>query len=74
MFVAQTAILDVTAVPHDNRSLLVQWTSVVTSGLTGYVVEWRPLLKTGLSHTQFERVDKNQSSLVITGKSLILEL
>ncbi|KAM4581492.1 granulocyte colony-stimulating factor receptor isoform 1-T2 [Odontesthes bonariensis] len=64
---AQTAILDVTAVPHDNRSLLVQWTSVVTSGLTGYVVEWRPLLKTVLSYTQFERADENQSSLVITG-------
>lgn len=62
-----TAISDVTAVPRDDRSLLVQWKGVVTSGLTGYVVEWTPLLTTGLSHTQFESVDKNQTSAVITG-------
>ncbi|KAM6910526.1 granulocyte colony-stimulating factor receptor [Xenentodon cancila] len=65
---APTSILSVTAVPHDhNRSLLVQWTSEATSGLMGYVVEWRPLLKTDLSYIQFDNVDKNHSSLVITG-------
>lgn len=65
--VAQTGILDVAAVPRDNRSLLIQWSTVVPSGLSGYVVEWRPLLKTGISHIQFENLEQNQSSLVITG-------
>ncbi|XP_069559935.1 granulocyte colony-stimulating factor receptor [Brachyistius frenatus] len=64
---ARGGLLDVTAVPCDDISLMVQWRSVVTSDLTGYVVEWRPLLKTGLSHILFENVDKNQSSLIITG-------
>uniref|UniRef100_A0A3B4YYQ3 Interleukin-6 receptor subunit beta-like n=1 Tax=Stegastes partitus TaxID=144197 RepID=A0A3B4YYQ3_9TELE len=55
------------AIPHGDRSLLVQWRSVPTSDLAGFVVEWKPLLKPGLSHIQFEIADKNQSSLVITG-------
>lgn len=63
----RTAVSDVTAVPRDDRSLLVRWLSEVTSDLTGYMVEWRPLLQAGLSHIQFEAADKNQSSLVITG-------
>uniref|UniRef100_A0A3Q2NN09 Colony stimulating factor 3 receptor n=1 Tax=Fundulus heteroclitus TaxID=8078 RepID=A0A3Q2NN09_FUNHE len=62
-----TPNMDVTAVPLDDRSFLVQWTAVVTSSLTGYVVEWKPLLKTGLCHTHFEIVNKSQSSLLITG-------
>ncbi|KAM9723100.1 granulocyte colony-stimulating factor receptor-like isoform 1-T4 [Menidia menidia] len=65
--VAQSAVKDVKAVPHDSRSLLVQWTSLVSSDLTGYVVEWRPLLKADLSHIHFETVAKNQSSFIITG-------
>ncbi|KAM4735338.1 granulocyte colony-stimulating factor receptor-like isoform 2-T2 [Anableps anableps] len=64
---ALKAIVDVTAVPHDDRSFLVQWTADVTSGLTGYVVEWKPLLKTDLCHIHFEIVNKNQSSLIISG-------
>uniref|UniRef100_A0A1A7YXE4 Colony stimulating factor 3 receptor (Granulocyte) n=1 Tax=Iconisemion striatum TaxID=60296 RepID=A0A1A7YXE4_9TELE len=63
---AQTAGLGVTAVPHDG-SFLVQWTTAATTDLTGYVVEWRPLLKSDLSHIQFEIVDKNQSSLSLNG-------
>ncbi|XP_061574458.1 granulocyte colony-stimulating factor receptor [Cololabis saira] len=64
----QTPIQSVTAVPCDHdRSLLVQWTSVETSGLMGYVVEWRPLLKTNLSYIRFDTVDKNYSTLVISG-------
>ncbi|XP_041845048.1 granulocyte colony-stimulating factor receptor [Melanotaenia boesemani] len=63
----QTGIIDVTAVPNDDKSFLVQWKRVITSGLTGYVVEWLPLLKTGPSHIQFEKADKKQSSLIITG-------
>lgn len=57
----------ITVTPHDDVSLLVQWKSVDQPGLTGYVVEWRPLLKTDLSLIQFEKADRNQSSLLITG-------
>lgn len=64
---ARTAISDVTAVPHDDTSLLVQWRSLVSSSLTGIAVEWRPLLQADLSLTQFELTDKNQTRLVITG-------
>ncbi|XP_017270764.1 granulocyte colony-stimulating factor receptor [Kryptolebias marmoratus] len=64
---AQSVILDVAAVPRDNRSLLIQWSAVVPSGLSGYVVEWKPSLTANLSHVQFENLDKNQSSLVLTG-------
>uniref|UniRef100_A0A7N8YLA3 Colony stimulating factor 3 receptor n=1 Tax=Mastacembelus armatus TaxID=205130 RepID=A0A7N8YLA3_9TELE len=62
-----TVISEIKAIPRDDRSLLVQWRSVDASGLTGYVVEWSPLLKTDPSFIQFETADRNQSSLVITG-------
>ncbi|KAM7383147.1 hypothetical protein PAMP_002829 [Pampus punctatissimus] len=64
---ALIAVSDVTAVPRDDTSLLVQWRSLVLTNLTGYVVEWRPLLKTDLSLIQFEIADRNQLSLAITG-------
>lgn len=57
---------DITVIPRDDQSLLVQWKHF-DAALTGYVVEWRPLLLTDISHIQFEIVDRNQSSLVITG-------
>ncbi|XP_045901943.1 granulocyte colony-stimulating factor receptor isoform X2 [Micropterus dolomieu] len=62
-----TVISNVTVTPHDDRSLLVQWRSLLSSSLTGFVVEWRPLLKTDLSLVQFEITDRNQTRLVITG-------
>ncbi|XP_051262889.1 granulocyte colony-stimulating factor receptor [Dicentrarchus labrax] len=62
-----TVISDISVIPHDDRSLLVQWRSLVSPSPTGFVVEWRPLLKTDLSLTQFEITDRNQTSLVITG-------
>lgn len=65
--VDRRVISDVTVTPHDDRTLLVQWRSLVSSSLTGFVVEWRPLLKTDLSLTRFEITDKNQTSLAITG-------
>ncbi|XP_033495514.2 granulocyte colony-stimulating factor receptor [Epinephelus lanceolatus] len=64
---ARTAILEVTATPHDDRSLLVQWSSLVFPTLTGFVVEWRPLLQSDLSFSQFEITDRNQTRLLITG-------
>ncbi|KAM6994990.1 granulocyte colony-stimulating factor receptor isoform 2-T2 [Tautogolabrus adspersus] len=64
---AVAGISDAAVVPRDDRSVLVQWRSLVSSGLTGFVVEWRPLLITDLSLTQFEITDRNQTSLVITG-------
>lgn len=65
--VARTVILDVSAIPHDDRSLLVQWRSLVSSSPSDFVVEWRPLFNTDLSLTQFEITDRNQTSLVIKG-------
>ncbi|XP_018555599.1 granulocyte colony-stimulating factor receptor [Lates calcarifer] len=64
---ARVMISDITAVPRDDQTLLVQWKNVDTSSLTDHVVEWRPLLKTDLSLTQFEIIDRNQFSLLITG-------
>lgn len=60
-------ISDVTVIPQDDRSLLVQWSSLVSSSPIDFVVEWRPLLETELSFTQFEITDRNQTSLVISG-------
>uniref|UniRef100_UPI0037E78A7F granulocyte colony-stimulating factor receptor n=1 Tax=Semicossyphus pulcher TaxID=241346 RepID=UPI0037E78A7F len=64
---AVAVISDVSAVPRDDRSLLVQWRSPASPSLTGFVVEWTPLLKTDLSLTQFEISNRNQTSLVISG-------
>ncbi|KAM9353902.1 granulocyte colony-stimulating factor receptor [Symphorus nematophorus] len=64
---APAVISDLSVIPHDDRSLLVQWSSLVSSSPTGFVVEWRPLLETDLSFTQFELTDRNQTSLLITG-------
>lgn len=65
--VANTVISNVLATPHDDGSLLVQWSSLVSSSLKGFVVEWRPLLNADLSLTHFEIADRNQTSLLITG-------
>ncbi|XP_078108555.1 granulocyte colony-stimulating factor receptor isoform X2 [Sander vitreus] len=64
---ASSVISDITVLPHDDRSLLVQWRSLVSSSLTGFVVEWRPLLETDLSLTQFEITDRNQTQFLTTG-------
>ncbi|XP_056235695.1 granulocyte colony-stimulating factor receptor [Seriola aureovittata] len=64
---ALKVISDITATPRDDRALLVQWNSVDTSSIIGYVVEWRPLLKTDLSLTRFEFANRNESSIIITG-------
>lgn len=61
------AISHLAAVPQDDSSIQVQWKSAVTPDLMGFIVEWRPLLQTGLSHIRFETAEKNQSSLVLTG-------
>lgn len=61
------AILHVEAVPQDDSSLRVRWKSASIPDLVGYIVEWRPLLETGLSHIRFESADKNKSSLLLTG-------
>ncbi|XP_019948150.2 granulocyte colony-stimulating factor receptor [Paralichthys olivaceus] len=64
---ALTAISDISAVPQDDSAFLVQWKNTDISSLTGYVVEWRPLLTKDISLTKFEIADRNQSSLIITG-------
>ncbi|XP_076008851.1 granulocyte colony-stimulating factor receptor [Genypterus blacodes] len=64
---ALTAISDLTVRPRDHRSMLVQWRSLLSSGLTGYVVEWKSLMETDLSLMQFDIADRNQTSLAITG-------
>lgn len=64
---AQAAVSDLTFLPRDDTAILVQWRSLDSSGLTGYVVEWRPLLKADLSLIQFDIANRNQSHLLITG-------
>ena len=61
------AVSDVNVLPHDERSLLVQWTSIHSSSVTGYVVEWRPLWKMDPSLILFDHIDRNQSSTLILG-------
>lgn len=65
--VARTVISDVSAIPHDDRSLLVQWRRLASSSPRDFVVQWRPLLNADISLTQFEITDRNQTSLVIKG-------
>lgn len=62
-----TALSNVSATPHDDRSLMVRWRSVISSDLKGFIVEWRPLLNPDLSLTQFEITDSTQTSLILKG-------
>lgn len=64
---AVSAISDTLVVPQDDRSLLIQWKSPVTLDLTGFIVEWRPLLTPDLSLSRFEITDRNQTSLLLRG-------
>lgn len=70
--VDRTTIQDVTAVTVDHQSFLVQWTHLASTDLTGFVVEWRPMLKENLSHVHFEKVDKNQTNLILAGMDMLL--
>lgn len=65
--VVRIALPNVSATPHDDRSLMVRWRSVVSSDLVGFIVEWRPLLNTDISLTQFELTDSNQTNLILEG-------
>ncbi|XP_070692178.1 granulocyte colony-stimulating factor receptor [Pempheris klunzingeri] len=67
MLKAHTAISNVSVTPLDDRALLVRWRGLVSSSLTGFVVEWRPSLTANPSLIQFEITDRNQTSLVVTG-------
>lgn len=66
-----TALSNVSATPHDDRSLMVRWRSVISSDLKGFIVEWRPLLNTDVSLTQFEITDSTQTSLILKGMRYI---
>ncbi|CAJ1062717.1 granulocyte colony-stimulating factor receptor [Xyrichtys novacula] len=63
---AVSALSRVSVVPQDDQSLLVQWKSLFSPSVTGFVVEWKPLLNTDISSTQFEMTDRNQTSLILT--------
>ncbi|XP_075907045.1 granulocyte colony-stimulating factor receptor isoform X3 [Nelusetta ayraudi] len=63
--VDRRAIMDVSAQAQNDEHLLVQWRSLPYPDLKDIVVEWRPLLKTGLSFTHFEITEPNQTSLII---------
>ncbi|XP_068613771.1 granulocyte colony-stimulating factor receptor-like [Brachionichthys hirsutus] len=58
---------DVSVDPQEDRSLLVQWRTVLSSSPVDFVVDWRPVLNKELSLSQFEIVNRNQTSLVIKG-------
>ncbi|XP_072317041.1 granulocyte colony-stimulating factor receptor [Eucyclogobius newberryi] len=61
------AVTDMTVTPYDDTSLVVTWTSLHTPSLLGFMVEWRPLLKTDPAHLQFQSTNQTQSSLIIAG-------
>ncbi|XP_056900960.1 granulocyte colony-stimulating factor receptor isoform X1 [Takifugu flavidus] len=62
-----TALSNVLVTPDDDGALTVQWRSMVSPDLKGFIVEWRPLLNANISVTQFEITDRNQTSLVLKG-------
>ncbi|XP_059194532.1 granulocyte colony-stimulating factor receptor [Centropristis striata] len=64
---ARDVISDVSVIPHDDTSLLVQWKNLDPSGLSSLVVEWGPLVNADVSLTRFEITNKTQTRLVLTG-------
>lgn len=62
-----TAITEMTVTPYDDTSLLVKWKSVASSSLLGFIVVWRPLLRTDPAYVQFESTNKTQNSFIISG-------
>lgn len=65
--VVHTALSNVSVTPGDDGAVTVRWRSVVSHDLKGFIVEWRPLLNTNVSVTQFEITDRNRTSLVLKG-------
>lgn len=65
--VVHTALSNVSVTPDDDGALAVRWRSAVSHDLKGFIVEWRPLLNTNISVTQFEITDRNQTSLALKG-------
>ncbi|XP_053736981.1 granulocyte colony-stimulating factor receptor [Synchiropus splendidus] len=62
-------ILNLKASSLGNSSILVTWESKELSTLTGFVVEWRPLLEEKKhSKLRFETTDRNTTSLIIEGE------
>ncbi|KAM6967587.1 granulocyte colony-stimulating factor receptor [Aplochiton taeniatus] len=59
----QVAVTDLTATPGAEKSLFVQWSSIPSSDVTSYVVEWAPSLNA--SAILFDLVDGNQTSFLI---------
>lgn len=49
-------------VPESEESVYTEWSSPVFSAVSAYVLEWKTE-----EGTSFEVVDKNQSSMVISG-------
>ncbi|XP_010899377.2 granulocyte colony-stimulating factor receptor [Esox lucius] len=63
---ALPAVSDIDVIPYGERSLLVQWTRIDSSSITGYVVEWRPLWEMNASFILFDNIDRNQSNIIIS--------
>ncbi|KAM9797834.1 granulocyte colony-stimulating factor receptor-like [Neosynchiropus ocellatus] len=62
-------VLNLKATSLGNSSILVSWESKELSTLTGFIVEWRPLLEeTNLSKIRFETTGRNATSLIIQGE------
>lgn len=60
----QAAVGHLTATPSGEQSLFVQWPSIPSSNVTGYVVEWGPSINS--TAILFDLVDGNQTSFLIT--------
>ncbi|XP_052002968.1 granulocyte colony-stimulating factor receptor [Xyrauchen texanus] len=53
--------------PHSETSLLITWERLVSSLVTGYVLEWRSLIEKDAALLSFALMDKNNLSTVVTG-------
>ncbi|XP_030639059.1 granulocyte colony-stimulating factor receptor, partial [Chanos chanos] len=60
-------VYNMSASPQTDTDLLVQWATPESSGVTGYVLEWKPLCNISPAFTSFDLVSKNQSSSLLSG-------
>ncbi|KAG9334213.1 hypothetical protein JZ751_008461 [Albula glossodonta] len=59
-------VSDISVSSKDDNSLQVSWTRPLSSVVTGYVMEWGPLLETDPLHLSFSMLGQNKTSAVIS--------
>ncbi|XP_067305479.1 granulocyte colony-stimulating factor receptor [Pseudorasbora parva] len=63
------AVSNFRVLPQSETSVLTVWERPESSGVTGYVLEWRALCEKPAAPLSFSLIDKNNSSAIITGLS-----